>query len=121
MVLFLHNFQQVFLLIAQLRCTPFELCFLLHFSYYSSQTHRSSYKVMLTSKLEKGYDKSDIQLYRAFEDSQEQAIENAARLWDSHNEKIVRYTDETDKLIKKHNINPSTTVHLLVEKLIKYL
>lgn len=76
---------------------------------------------MLTSKLKEGYDKSDIQLYRKFEDSQEQAIKNAATLWDSHDEKIVKYTDKTDKLIKKHNINPSTTVHLLVEKLIQYL
>ncbi|MEL6441699.1 MAG: RloB family protein [Cyanobacteria bacterium J06621_8] len=99
----------------------FELWFLQHFSYYESETHRINYKSMLSQSIGGKYNKNDPQLYEKLEPYQEQAIKNSARLWNSYDQTIDLPTDETDKLIKKHNMNPSTTIHLLVGKLIKYL
>lgn len=99
----------------------FELWFLLHFSYHCSQTHRNSFENMLTDKIGEKYHKNNPQLYDQLEPYQDKAIKYAGKLWNSHDEQISTSISEVDKLIKKHNINPSTTVYKLVDKLIKYL
>lgn len=98
----------------------FELWFLLHFSYHCSQTHRNDFENMLTDKIGEKYHKNDPKLYDKLESFQIQAIKNAKKLWNSHDQQIST-SGKIDKLIKKHNINPSTTVHKLVDKLIKCL
>lgn len=62
----------------------FELWFLLHFSYYDSQTHRNDFADMLTSKMREKYNKNDLKNYEKLEDKQMQAIKYAAKLWHSH-------------------------------------
>ena len=99
----------------------FELWFLLHFSYHCSRTHRNDFKNMLTDKIGEKYHKNNPQLYDQLEPYQDKAIKYAGKLWNSHDEQISTSISEVDKLIKKHNINPSTTVYKLVDKLIKYL
>ena len=96
----------------------FELWFLLHYEYYSSETHRSNLQKHLTKKMGKKYNKNDLELYNKLKSSQHQAIKYASKLWNDHEQNIGSYINETDKLIHKHNINPYTTVYQLVEKLI---
>lgn len=98
----------------------FELWFLLHFSYYCSQTHRDDLKDMLDSKMKENYNKNDPKLYDKLEPLQQQAIKHAKKLWHSHDEQVDTSIQGIDKLIKKHNINPSTTVYKLVNTLTEY-
>ena len=99
----------------------FELWFLLHFDYYNSTTNRNAFEKKLTQKLGKKYEKNDSSIYEILERRSTTAIKNAENLWNSHDKQVDLCTDELDKLIKKHNINPSTTVYQLVARLVKYL
>jgi len=95
----------------------FELWFLLHYSYYQSETHRSDFEDKLKQIMGEKYKKNDPELYYKFKDLTLDAIKYAKKLWNSHDQNIAPNLNEIDKLIAKHNINPSTTVHKLVEKL----
>jgi ElaB/YqjD/DUF883 family membrane-anchored ribosome-binding protein len=83
----------------------FELWFLLHYEYYSSETHRSDLKQILSDKKRLGtkYKKNSEDMYEKLKDKQPEAIKNAKKLW-----------NECDR---NYNKNPSTTVFQLVEKL----
>lgn len=88
----------------------FELWYLLHFDYHDTPIKRQDYRAKLTEKLGETYQKNSLTMYQNLEDKQEQAIKNAKRL-------LGKYGD-----CKKYAThNPSTTVHLLVEALNKYL
>jgi len=100
----------------------FELWFLLHYSYYDSETHRKNLIKMLDDKMDKKYSKiSSEQYYEELEHLLPQAIKHAEKLWNSYDEQIELSRSELATLIKKHNINPSTTVYQLMNKLMKYL
>lgn len=94
---------------------------MLHYAYHCSQPHRNNFEAMLTKKMGEKYDQSDSQLYNKLEKLQPQAIKLATKLWNSHDQNTNLELHEIERLIKKHNINPSTTVYKLVEKLIEYL
>jgi hypothetical protein len=87
----------------------FELWYLLHFNYYDSGISRDRYIVMLSKLLNEPYKKNDMTMYQELLDRQADAISNA------------------DKLLKTYHPvnpgkdNPSTTVHLLVIELNKFL
>ena len=83
----------------------FELWFLLHYEYYSSQTHRSELinKLCHKNRLGKQYQKNSENMYEILKDKQFLAIDNAAKIWNDCN--------------KNYNSNPSITVFQLVETL----
>lgn len=98
----------------------FELWYLLHYEYYESETHRSNIIKMLTKRLGEKFAKNDANMYEKIKDKQSQAIKNAKKLWLSYAD--LQSIDQNIKLtieerMKRHNINPSTTVYELVEKL----
>jgi hypothetical protein len=101
----------------------FELWYLLHYEYYSSETHRSDLKKMLSEKNRLGekYEKNCEEMYEKLEDKKETAIKNAKRLWASYDDDSSLTQSAEGELIRKHNQNPSTTVHLLVEELSQYI
>ncbi len=95
----------------------FELWFLLHFSFMSSAINRDNYNKKITENYKKEtkdkkyiYHKSKavLPLINLIKNREEYAIKNAKKL-------LKQFKDETS-FIKK---NPSTTIHLLVEKLNK--
>lgn len=91
----------------------FELWYLLHYHYYNTPIDRKEYKKMLTPLLGKEYQKNSPTMYEdlmASNGNQEHAINNAKRLLASYSE------DDTPA-----KSNPSTTVHLLVVSLNKFL
>lgn len=87
----------------------FELWFLLHYEYYSSQTHRSVLRTNLSRKnrLGKKYEKNSEEMYAILKDRQIDAIKHAKKLWNDCSE--------------DYNTNPSTTVFKLVETLNDFL
>lgn len=87
----------------------FELWYLLHYHYIDSGLNRDQYKGKLSRDLGKIYEKNDPEMYSLLIDKQCFAIENAKKLLAGY----PNHNPETD--------NPSTTVHLLVEELNKYL
>jgi sulfur relay (sulfurtransferase) DsrC/TusE family protein len=98
----------------------FELWYLLHYEYYESETHRSNIIKMLTKRLGEKFSKNDANMYEKIKDKQSQAIKNAKKLWLIYAD--LQFIDQNIKLsieerMKRHNINPSTTVYELVEKL----
>lgn len=100
----------------------FELWYLLHYEYYESETHRSTYKKMLSAKTRLGekYEKNSQNMYEKLQDKQSNAIKYAKQLWLNHCnlDKVVDPNNLTiQERIKIHNINPSTTVYQLVDKL----
>jgi hypothetical protein len=102
----------------------FELWFLLHYEYYQSETHRSNYENMLSAKTRLGekYEKNSEDMYEKLKDKQSNAIKFARKLWLSYGNLHGIDDPNPDKLTVKqriiiHNINPSTTVYQLVEKL----
>ncbi len=92
----------------------FELWFLLHFSFMSSAIRRKDYNKKVTENLrrltgDKKYKYSKTTgIYSLIKDRESDAIKNAKKLLKQH--------AEEKSFLKK---NPSTTVHLLVEKLNK--
>lgn len=87
----------------------FELWFLLHYEYYSSQTHRHKLIKKLSAKNRLGakYKKNSENMYEILRNQQPDAIKNAKRLWNDCK--------------SDYNSNPSTTVFKLVEELNKCL
>ena len=83
----------------------FELWYLLHFDYHSSAISRDDLIKKLKKKLGK-YEKNMDNIYEQLLDKQDTAIKNAKKLYSSYPN-----TPNPEK------DNPSTTVHLLVERL----
>lgn len=86
----------------------FEIWYLLHFHYHDAATSRNQYQAMLTNRLGFKYQKNDPNMYNHLIDLQETALKNAAKLLDSY----PNHNPAID--------NPSTRVHVLVEKLNAY-
>jgi hypothetical protein len=87
----------------------FEIWYLLHFSYCDAALARSEYARRLTKLLGRRYQKNCETIYEELLPRQEDAIRNARQL-------LHRYSPcrpETD--------NPSTTVHLLVQELNRFV
>ncbi|MGL4379468.1 MAG: RloB family protein [Microcoleaceae cyanobacterium] len=87
----------------------FELWYLLHFHYYDTAISRQYYQDMLTKLLGHKYQKNSQTIYNELKDKQVDAMKNAKRLLEKYNPP----NPEKD--------NPSTTVHLLVETLNKFI
>jgi RloB-like protein len=87
----------------------FELWYLLHFQYIDTAIPRSEYKDKLTQKLGKEYAKNSQNMYELLKDKQEAAIKNSEQLLNSY------------KPENPAKDNPSTTVHLLVKELNKFI
>jgi hypothetical protein len=108
-----NNFNQAIKLAKQCNIRPaysneaFELWYLLHFGYHQASTSRNDYGTMLSRKLNFNYRKNHPGMYKFLESMQADAIRNADKLLKSHN---------------PHNPakdNPCTTVHVLVQELLK--
>jgi hypothetical protein len=87
----------------------FELWYLLHFQYLDTGISRGDYKKRLSRLLKEPYKKNSTEMYRKLIDKQPIAIKNAENLLKTYN---PRNPGED---------NPSTTVHLLVKELNKFL
>lgn len=87
----------------------FELWFLLHFHYYHTPIPRADCCEKLSKLLGVDYDKTDDSLYDKLLDKQPDAIKNANRL-------LAQYRKPNPE-----KNNPSTTVHLLVIELNKFV
>lgn len=87
----------------------FELWYLLHFDYRDTAMSRTKYRTALTKKLNKKYEKNSKTIYEDLETIQPQAIKNAEKLLEQYNP-----PNPADD-------NPSTTVHLLVEELNRFI
>ncbi|NES75276.1 MULTISPECIES: RloB family protein [unclassified Okeania] len=87
----------------------FEIWYLLHFEYRDTAMSRKDYKKALTEKLNKKYEKNSKEMYEILKNKQLQAIKNAEKLLEQHNPP------------NPVNDNPSTTVHLLVKELNKFV
>jgi hypothetical protein len=87
----------------------FELWYLLHFDYHDTAIHRHDYCTKLQSKVAGGYRKNDDDIYEKLADKMDAGCRNAARLLAQY----VPSNPEAD--------DPSTTVHLLVNELRKYV
>ncbi len=87
----------------------FEIWYMLHFNYYDTGLHRSDYESRLTALLGHEYRKNSDTMYSELLDKQLDAIRNATRLL------------ERGSVGNPALENPSTTVHVLVEELNKYL
>lgn len=86
------------------------------------QKIKSNLRKMLSAKSRLGekYEKNCEDMYEKLEDKQKTAIANAKKLWASY-DRSPSPDNALHELIEKHNQNPSTTVHLLVEELSQYL
>lgn len=87
----------------------FEIWYILHFEYFVVAWSRDRYKEKLTQHLGFKYEKRNREMYRILIDKQQQAINHACRLLATYNP----YNPAKN--------NPSTTVHLLVAELNKFL
>jgi hypothetical protein len=85
----------------------FELWFLLHYEYYSSETHRTKLFEKLSDRLGEKYEKTSDIMYEKLKDKQVDAIKYAEKLWSDCQE--------------NYNTNPSTTVFKLVETLNNFI
>ena len=88
----------------------FELWYILHFAYHIAASSRQDYCKLLSSRLQRKYQKNCRTMYNDLLDKQQDAIRNARKLLD-------RYSASTPPSDR----NPSTTVQLLVEELNKHL
>ena len=70
---------------------------------------RTEYKKLLTKRMNKKYQKNSKTIYEDLEINQPQAIKNAERLLEQYNPP------------NPANDNPSTTVHLLVQQLNRFV
>lgn len=83
----------------------FELWYVLHFRTVDAALHRSQYCDIVSQELGRKYDKADPSVYDALAEREATAVRNAANLLSTHGDKPPEQKD------------PSTTVHLLVERL----
>lgn len=86
----------------------FELWYLLHFHYYDTAITRQQYIALLDELLGHPYAKNSRDIYRELRSRQEDALRNARKL-------LEQYDTPNPA-----NDNPSTTVHLLVEELLRH-
>ncbi len=86
----------------------FELWYVLHFGYMQNAITRNDYMKILDRKLRHKYEKNSKNIYQELLDKQMTAIQNAVRLLDQYHPSAPAKDD------------PSTTVHLLVEELLKH-
>ncbi len=87
----------------------FELWYLLHFHYFNTGISRDQYKGKLSASLGHKYIKNSETIYDEISDKQDKAIRNAEKLLSEP----INY--------KEKRGNPSTTVHLLVQQLNRFL
>ncbi|NEQ39045.1 MAG: RloB domain-containing protein [Okeania sp. SIO3I5] len=87
----------------------FELWYLLHFNYRDTAMSRTQYKKLLTKNMNQKYEKNSDEMYEILASRQPQAIKNAERLLEQYNPPDPA------------NNNPSTTVHLLVKQLNRFV
>jgi len=87
----------------------FELWYLLHFHYYQTGITRASYIEKLSKLLQFKYEKNSEHMYDLLESKQPIAIRNAEKLLQEYSE----FTPEKN--------NPSTTVHLLIKELNRFV
>ena len=87
----------------------FEIWYLLHFHFYNSPMHRKDYENKLSELLDCPYDKSSLSMYGQLLSKQGTAIKNARRLLGFY------------PIPQPAADNPSTTVHILVEELNRFL
>lgn len=87
----------------------FELWYVLHFEFLNTGIPRSDYLQKLTSLLGQKYQKNSSTIYDDLLDKQITAIKNAERL-------LAQYDPQNPE-----QDNPSTTVHLLVQELNKFI
>ncbi|ERT09111.1 rloB-like family protein [Lyngbya aestuarii BL J] len=87
----------------------FEIWYLLHFNFYDTAIPRREYKRMLSQLLDHRYQKNSETIYEELKNRQADAIRNAKKL-------LAQYPSP-------HPVrdNPSTTVHLLVEQLNRFI
>lgn len=111
-----HNFNRAFDLVKSkpkikiaYSNEAFELWYLLHYNYYDTALSRIQYEGKLTELLGYKYKKNSTTMYEELLDKQQTAIDNARRL-------LEQYPD-----LNPERDNPSTTVHLLVKELNKYV
>lgn len=86
----------------------FELWYVLHFEFLNTGIPRNDYIKKLTSLLGKKYQKNSTTIYNDLLDKQDIAIKNAKKL-------LEQYEPS-----QPEQNNPSTTVHLLVERLTEF-
>ncbi|WP_071191905.1 RloB family protein [Trichormus sp. NMC-1] len=87
----------------------FELWYVLHFEFLNTGLPRKNYIAKLDSLLKKKYTKNSDTIYEELENRQSTAIKHAKNLLKQYNP----CNPESD--------NPSTTVHLLVEELNRFI
>jgi len=87
----------------------FELWYLLHFHYYNTGINRDAYKAKLSNLLGHEYRKNSETIYEEIMPLQKAALRNAAKL-------LEQYSPP-----KPADDDPSTTVHLLVEQLNRFV
>jgi hypothetical protein len=87
----------------------FELWYVLHFEFLNTGIPRTDYCHKLTNLMGKKYKKNSEHIYDELIDKQDIAIKNSRRLLQQYDPQIP---------VKD---NPSTTVHLLVEELNKFI
>lgn len=87
----------------------FELWYVLHFEFLNTGIPRTDYCHKLTNLMGRKYKKNSEQIYDELIDKQDIAIKNSKKLLQQYD----RQTPVKD--------NPSTTVHLLVEELNRFL
>ena len=87
----------------------FELWYLLHSQYCDASIRRAQYIGQLRNHLNRSYRKNDLIMYSLLQEKQPEAIRNAKKLLTSHATNSPAVNDA------------STTVHLLVLELNKYL
>jgi hypothetical protein len=87
----------------------FELWYVLHFEFLNSGIPRDDYCKKLNSLLNKKYQKNSEAIYDELLDKQSIAIRNAENLLKQYNPNIPSKD------------NPSTTIHLLVQELNKFI
>lgn len=85
----------------------FELWYVLHFEYLTAGIGRVQYNKKLTKYLKKNYKKNAADMYESLLSRQKEAVLNA--------KKLLKTYDNANPA----DMNPSTTVHLLVEELNK--
>ncbi len=88
----------------------FELWYVLHFEYLTATITRARYNSKLTEYLKRKYKKNDSNMYDDLLLRQSKAVKHAKKL-------LKQYTSDKSPADNK----PSTTVHLLVEELNKFV